>query len=246
MNCEHYALAIGDYVDGALQASGDARAHAELEAHLAGCERCRALVEDLRAIRTTARTLEPYVPSPGLWTKVAAGIEVRARRSWWSGLTEWPAGRLAFVAAALLLAVGVAGALLLQDAPAPQTASAGPGLEVTDAVPADESVDTQMKTAEAEYTEAIAGLEVITNAGGEELDADTADVLQANLTVIDEAIGESRAALETEPTSDLAQESLFEALRVKVALLQDTVALINEMRKGNQEAAARIVGELNQ
>ena len=46
--------------------------------------------------------------------------------------------------------------------------------------------------------------------------------------------------------NELAQESLFEALRSKLALLQDMVALINEMRKGNQEGAARIVSELEQ
>ena len=70
--------------------------------------------------------------------------------------------------------------------------------------------------------------------------------MQANLRVIDDAIGDSRAALKTDPSSDLAQDSLFEALRSKVTLLQDTIALINEMRKGNQEGAARIVSGLNQ
>jgi hypothetical protein len=71
-----------------------------------------------------------------------------------------------------------------------------------------------------------------------ELDPMTAEILKANLTVIDMAIDESRAALETEPSSDVAQESLFAALNTKLALLQDTVTLINEMRQGNPEAAA--------
>ena len=72
------------------------------------------------------------------------------------------------------------------------------------------------------------------------------DILKANLTVLDGAIGESREALKQEPENDVAQQSLFEALSNKVALLQDTIALINEMRKGNQEGAARIVSGLNQ
>ncbi len=38
----------------------------------------------------------------------------------------------------------------------------------------------------------------------------------------------------------MAQESLFDAFRRKVSLLQDTIALMNEMRKGNQAGAARI------
>ena len=35
----------------------------------------------------------------------------------------------------------------------------------------------------------------------------------------------------------------FEALRQKVSLLQDTISLINEMRKGNNAAAAQLVNK---
>jgi len=63
--------------------------------------------------------------------------------------------------------------------------------------------------------------------------------------VIDQAIRESRAALQSQPASELAQESLFEALRRKVGLLQETIGLINEMRKGNQAGTARIIQNLN-
>jgi hypothetical protein len=109
-----------------------------------------------------------------------------------------------------------------------------------------QDVETELKLAEEHYVRAIAGLEAIAKAEGSELDPQTAEVLQANLTVIDAAIGESRAAMQTEPASEVARNSLFEALRRKVTLLQDTIALINEMRKGNQEGAARIVSGINQ
>jgi hypothetical protein len=108
------------------------------------------------------------------------------------------------------------------------------------------SVKAQFDFAEAQYTSAIAGLESITKSEQSALDMETADVLKANITVIDTAITESRAALQTEPDNPTAQESLFDALRSKLELLQDVVALINEMRKGNPEGAARIVSGLNQ
>jgi hypothetical protein len=104
----------------------------------------------------------------------------------------------------------------------------------------------ELKLAEEHYQKAIAGLELITRKESAALDPQVAAVLQKNLEVIDHAIGESRAALQTQPTSDVAQESLFDALRNKVALLQDTVVLINEMRKGNPEGTARAVSGLNQ
>ena len=53
-------------------------------------------------------------------------------------------------------------------------------------------------------------------------------VLKDNLAAIDRAVGESRAALASEPASALAQDSLLDALDTKVALLQDTVALTSE------------------
>ena len=73
-----------------------------------------------------------------------------------------------------------------------------------------------------------------------------AAVLQKNLQVIDRAIGESRAALKSQPASSDAQDSLFDAMRTKVAVLQQTVELINEMRKGNQAEAGRLIQGLNQ
>jgi hypothetical protein len=100
--------------------------------------------------------------------------------------------------------------------------------------------------AEADFTLAIAQLEEVTSAERDLLDQETAGALNAGLTVIDDAISESRAALEAEPESELAQESLFVALRRKVALLQETLALINEMRTGDQSGAARILSEINQ
>ena len=69
--------------------------------------------------------------------------------------------------------------------------------------------------------------------------------LRKNLELIDGAIDESRAALQSQPGSRAAQESLFDAFRRKVALLQDTIALMNEMRKGDEAATARIVGGLS-
>jgi hypothetical protein len=62
--------------------------------------------------------------------------------------------------------------------------------------------------------------------------------LAQSLETTDRAIAESRSALQKDPGSAPARESLFEALRRKVGVLQATVTLMNEMRKGNQTGAA--------
>ncbi len=119
----------------------------------------------------------------------------------------------------------------------------------SDAAPAEvtvESVAAEFEAAETHYQKAIDDLQTIANADTGELDPQIAAVLQKNLTVIDQAISESRAALKSQPASTNAQDGLFSALRTKVALLQQTVELINEMRKGNQAEAGRKIQTLSQ
>src|SRR5207237_6875473 len=103
------------------------------------------------------------------------------------------------------------------------------------------SIEAELRQAEAHYEKAIKGLEQIASAEQNALDPRTAATLQKNLAVIDQAITESRAAVRSEPASEPAQQSLLENFKSKIGLLQDTVALINEMRKGNEAGAAQIV-----
>jgi len=239
MTCQDYEIELGDYVDGTLEE----RARTACEAHLSTCERCRALVADLGAIREAALALEPDVPPAHVWTRISAAVEAahgggggRWGFTWQtlaaSAVTVMLVASLSWVGARLVPVRDEAGRLATRATPS----------SAVEAI----SVDAEIDLAEAQYSNAIAGLETITRVEQSTLDTDTAGILRANLTVIDGAIVESRAALETEPDNPVAQESLFEALRSKLELLQDMVALINEMRKGNPEGAARIVSGLNQ
>ena len=243
MSCEDFAreeraAQIGDYVDGTL----DESQRATLESHLSTCASCRAMATDFSVIRAASQTLEAQVPPPHVWRKLAAAIEAEPKpllgfdgQYWWRALApvtamvvlivalSWTAGRLTPIATERL---------------AVRTGS-GSGSEPV-------SIAAEYQLAEEDLRNTIEGLERLAATDRSTLDMETADVLQANLTVIDGAIGESRDALQKEPENDVAQQSLFDALRHKIALLQDTIALINEMRKGNQEGAARIVSGLNQ
>jgi hypothetical protein len=118
-----------------------------------------------------------------------------------------------------------------------------------------QSVESEFRLAEQHYQNAIGKLEQAArldapqtasqSADDQIIDPQTAAMLQKNLQVIDQAIAESRAALRSEPQSAPARDSLFDALRRKVALLQDTIALMNEMRKGNSAGAAQILDGAN-
>ncbi len=68
-----------------------------------------------------------------------------------------------------------------------------------------------------------------------------AGTLDRNLQILDQAIAESSAALQQEPQNVAARNSLFDALQRKISLLQDTITLMNEMRKGNAAGVAQVV-----
>jgi hypothetical protein len=232
MRCHDCQPLLSAYVDESL--GGDDQA--SVAAHLRTCAQCRGLAEDLVTIRDAASLLVPLVPPAAVWHRLSAAAQPRSRwgdiRTAWFGLRPLTAVAMTAVIAAGLWRVGT----LLQPAglvsTAPQVAQFVPG------------VDPESDP-EAHYTVAIARLEEVTRADRDVLDQETAGVMNAGLMVIDDAITESRAALQAEPQSESAQESLFAALRRKVALLQEMLALINEMRKGNQEGAAQILSEIN-
>lgn len=257
MNCDDCQTRIDDYVDGTLSAAD----RSDVQEHLVACAACAALARDFGAIRAAAGRLDRHAPPPQVWTKLAAALETeRGRRRGplsyvrrishaGANLEVGPHTRMRWqplaAAALLLLVLGGMSWMVWRQLP-----TTGPTTQQATGPTADpdlvQSVETELKLAEEHYQKAIAGLEQITRTESASLDPQVAAVLQKNLEVIDQAIGESRQALQTQPTSDVAQESLFEALRNKVTLLQDTVVLINEMRKGNQEGAARIVSGQNQ
>lgn len=259
MSCSEFEPLLSELVDGGLTAEDRAR----VQAHVEACPACRVALADIRAMRQTARSLPKAVPPEDLWNKVRARLdaETRAakvtplasRRPWFpSSSKTW--GLLA-AAAVLLMAVSTGLVLVLRDVSAPAPAqqatrtppAAQTGAPATASAHASaanlvESVEMEIQQADQHYQKAIAGLELVAREGQGTLDTQTAAVLQKNLGIVDQAIRESRAAVKVQPTSETARMSLFEALRRKVDLLQDTVSLINQMRKGDQAGAARIVG----
>jgi anti-sigma factor RsiW len=242
---------IHDYIDDAL----DLRARTELERHLAGCSECRRLVDDLREISKAVAGLKDEWREPPVraWGRLERAIRLEHEsRSTQSSPREELAPRaqrtlrfMPWLAAAALLILATAVGLQFRGGrrAAPASSAATPGASIASGDAA-QAVEAELRAAEEHYTRAITGLEQITKTEQGALDPGTAATLQKNLAVIDQAISESRAALRTQPASEPAQESLVENFKAKIGLLQDTVALINEMRKGNDAGAARIVSGL--
>jgi hypothetical protein len=217
MTCEQCHEWLGDAVDGSL----DARRQAQMDAHSRECKACRALLNDLKEIRATAAGLDRHVPSPELWHAISAQVDrgLVAQRPRPGRHAAGPSSRTLAAAAALVMMLGAA-------------AWYGAGREwrgtsggsASDLV---RNAASELQLAEQHYQNAIAALERLTVERDNALDPSVAAEIAESLKSIDRAIDDSRAALKSDPASFVAQTSLLEALRMKVALLQETVSLMN-------------------
>lgn len=246
MTCLELEAHLPDLVEGTTPA-----AHREaIDRHLATCEACRRLVADLRRIAQTAGTLDRVPLPPESWPRLAArlrqepgfGGKVRPARLPWTWLAA---------AAVLVAVVGVGVWSIVRpdggpaSSPAPGAATAARAPDNARPAALVETIDAELEQAGRHYENAFKALEQMAASEDSPLDPAVMATLRENLAVIDKAIDESRLALGANPEDPLAQESLLEAFRRKVGLLQDTIALLNEMRKGDQSGAARIVEGLN-
>jgi hypothetical protein len=222
---------------------------AELEMHLVQCDDCRALLDDLRKIHDAAAAL-PVIEAPDrAWLQIAGRLRQEGRITSQAPATvpkRRPIGVWLAAAAAIVIAAGTALVLLVpRTPPATQNAAAPASAPAGTAAPAPsvEEVQTKVDAAQAQFETAIAELEKVAKANQQALDPGTSATIEKNLNILDDAIAQNRAAVKAEPASVAARETLFEALRQKVTLLQDTISLINEMRKGNNAAAAQLVNK---
>jgi anti-sigma factor RsiW len=250
MNCTRSHSDIQALIDGTL---GPIRV-AELEQHLDQCDACRALANDLRRIRDLADTLDEPVPPDHVWLQIAgrlrqegrvhdrvATVAIGHRQPRQSRQVLWLG-----IAAALVLAVGGSLLLLLPQFTGSTT---GPGraTEQSNAAGADavQSGVEDLRKAERLLQSGVAKLKEGLGSENQALPIDMTGTLDRNLQILDQAITESSDALQKEPQNVAARNSLFEALQRKISLLQDTITLMNEMRKGNAAGVAQVVEGAN-
>lgn len=245
---EEYASAIVDgEVDGAILEA--------LEAHRSNCRSCSALLTELVAIKHDAGMLPQLTPSHDLWSAIddrigAPVFELSPHRAaspataaggrataWFR--RPWPAFATA-AAASLLVA---SSALLTYSFLAPAGTSGGPTAVV--AVPTSVAPSAGIETSaipsvsltanrpsrsgppdvDGAYAPEIDRMKTLLDERRAVLDTSTVRILETNLSIIDRAIQESRAALERDPASGLLNRQLSEALNQKLELMRTAVQL---------------------
>ena len=215
---------LSDHVDGLL----DATATRDLLEHLAECDECRAITEDLRTIVATAREATPLEPARDLWPNIAARLQSEANNPTadvHSPLSKPRSGprRFSFsmpqLAAAAVVLMTVSGAtvwLLRGAADAPMIAS---GTIVQSAGGEGRSTRT-VSTEPPVYTADVADLEQALERNSGQLDPATVEVIERSLFAIDNAIADARAALDADPGNPYLHRQLDNTMRKKIDILQ--------------------------
>jgi len=236
---------VDPYADGMLDPSESA----EVEGHLEGCAECRADLARLRRLQLAARELPRGIePSRDLWAGIAARIaevprtipaepddgereeqqpeqvrvisitEARSRRF------AWPRTIGMIAASFLLIAVSSAVTLMLvRGGPGAGNGMAGSGT----ASGAAEAALVAWEPAEREIVSTVEELELALELQRDRLAPETVEAVELNLAIIDRAISEARAALESDPANEDLTFLLMNVYRKKVDLLQSAVQVSN-------------------
>jgi hypothetical protein len=208
-----YTDRLSDYIDGEL----DARERGDLDQHLAGCDECRTIVNQLRAIAARAGSLTDRAPDRDLWAGVAARIGQKQPRRFAFTLPQ-------LAAAGIALMVLSGGMMWLARTGDPRVDF--PPVAATLPEPASgRSGVAPVLLGDRQYEGAVEDLERILSEGRSRLDPETVRILEQNLKAIDAAIDQSRLALEKDPANTFLNNHLAAAQQRKLALLRRATAL---------------------
>ncbi len=209
---------LSQYLDGELPA---VERHT-LEEHLAGCEACRATLDQLRAVVSRAGSLEDRLPAGDLWPGIAQRIAAAGQEARAPAARRWGRVRLTLtvpqLAAAAVALMAVSAGSVWLTRPGRPVMQQGADLPAAGAL-------TPVAMMEATYAPAMRDLERVLEQGRGRMDTATVRVLEQNLRIIDAALAECRRALAADPSSAYLNAHLAETMRQKLELLRQAARL---------------------
>jgi len=217
MTTDAFTGRLSEYLDDELP-PGE---RSSVEAHVAGCDACRATLEELRRVVGRARALDDRLPTADLWPGIAEHIGVvslaarGARRR-----LSFTVPQLAAASVALALVSGGAVWLLGGRTHAP-TATAATEVGRRPAP----LINASAYPTDPRYAAQVAALERALQRGRSQLDTATVRIIEKNLKIIDRAIRDAQSALVADPASTYLNLHLAQEMRRKLELLREAANL---------------------
>ena len=222
MICNQYQELVSDYIDGSLELGEQL----QVERHLADCEACRAVRDDLLQIVHFSRQLPLQTPSNAVWARIRSEVAAEPRASLWSRTARRLAAltshhfnlsipQLVASAAALAIVASVTVTLLRQKS-LPGNDSVSDASRYAYSQDASRLSHRDMQQYEQRIDELTQTVEQRKEAWDPELRA----AFQRNMIYIEQSLVECRHDLADDPGDDASQELMRIAYSEKVRLLE--------------------------
>ena len=241
IDCRQFDDLFSDYLESTLSLPS----RAAVDAHVASCARCAALLADVRSIVDRAGSLPVLQPSRDLWSgiaekidapvvpiSIAASVQRRLRVPRWAGLAA--AAAVLVVATSLVTREVTRSGLpdtpaIVELTPRPVTLPESLGNESTTATlrvsGAPRSEAHVREGASVTYGREIARLEAIVRQRESALDPTTTAIIENSMRIIDSALVEARAALARDPASRFLTDQVDKTLQKKMELLRSVTMI---------------------
>jgi anti-sigma factor RsiW len=218
MLCTDCQELISDYIDGQLELGEQT----QVERHLADCEPCRAVRDDLLQIVHFSHQLPEQAPSTALWSRIQtelakeqpAGASVRFRL-WWARLREQHFNlslpQLAASAAALTIVLSLGIIVFRRDTPTTPVNVNASGVERLSS-----ASHAEFDALEQQINRLSETIEQKKGGWTPEL----REAYERNLIYVNQSLAECRHQINDDPADDTTQELMLNAYREKLRLLE--------------------------
>lgn len=221
MVCKQCQELLSDYIDGVLELGEQVNT----ERHLADCEPCRAVRDDLLQIVHFSHRLPEHAPSAALWARIESdlaseqpvGFKARAA-AFWLRLRErhfnLSIPQMVASAAALVIIISIGVIAFRRDTASTPTTLAGSMQGSSNQV--HPLANPDMEQLEQQISQLSETVEQKKNSWNPELRA----AFERNLLYVNQSLIECRHQLIDNPGDDVSQELMINAYREKVRLLE--------------------------
>jgi anti-sigma-K factor RskA len=219
MVCSQCQELISDYIDGSLELGEQV----QIERHLADCDSCRSVRDDLLQIVHFSHQLPLHSPSNAVWARIKEDVAHQRGTlfrafPWLSWLKtrhfDLSLPQLAATTAAIIIAVSALALFSRHDAGARQPVdSTVQAVSGADAVPLSNTDFQQIEKQISRLSETVEQRKV-------DWDPELRSAFERNLLYVDQCLAECRHQLNNNPADDVSQELMLNAYREKVRLLE--------------------------
>lgn len=221
MICKQCQELISDYIDGLLELGEQVK----IERHLADCEPCRAVRDDLLQIVHFSQKLPERAPSSSLWARIESdiaedqpsGFFARAG-AWWNQLKyrNFSLSIPQLVASAAALAIIISVSVVIVRRGSTQSNMMTANATMAGANDMSRLSNPDLQQLEQQIDMLSESIEQRKNGWNTELRA----AFDRNMYYINQSLAECKHQLKENPSDDVSQELMLNAYREKVRLLE--------------------------